>query len=73
MANEIEPQTYLKTPTALTFWTLGSGVLGGVATMIVTKRAEKGNWSKVKAAYIIGGVVLASLLNIIIALKIKGE
>jgi len=66
-------QSYMQTPSALTFWTLGTGVLSGFATMILTRRAEKEGWSRVKTGAIVGGVVAASALNIFIASKIKGE
>jgi len=66
-------ESYMQTPSALTFWTLGTGVLSGFATMILTRRAEKEGWSRVKTGAIVGGVVAASALNIFIASKIKGE
>lgn len=66
-------ENFLRTPSALTFWTLGTGILGGIASMVLTKRAEKEGWTKFKADAIIGGLLLASALNIIIASKLKGE
>ena len=66
-------QSWLKTPTALTVWTLGTGLLGGLATYILTKRVEKEGWTKLPVDAVVGGVIAASLLNIIIAASIKGE
>jgi len=67
-------ESYMQTPSALTFWTLGTGVLSGFATMILTRRAEKEGWSRVKTGVMVSSVVAASALNIILAGKIiKGE
>jgi len=41
--------------------------------MILTRRAEKEGWSRVKTGAIVGGVIAASAFNILIATKIKGE
>lgn len=66
-------ESWLKAPSALTFWTLGTGLLGGLASVILTKRAEREGWTKFKTEGIIGGVIIASALNLIIAAKLKGE
>ena len=61
------------TPSALTFWTLGTGVLGGLASIIFTKRAEREGWAEVRTGDIIIGILAASALNLIIASKLKGK
>lgn len=61
------------TPTALTMWTIGTGLLGGAASIILSRRAEKEGWTKFKTGYIVFGVLVASALNIFIASKIIGE
>ncbi|MCD6362135.1 MAG: hypothetical protein J7M38_14855 [Armatimonadetes bacterium] len=66
-------EDYIETPSALTLWTLGTGFLGGVASWMLSKRAEKERWSKFKTGYVIAGIVAASALNIWIASKIEGE
>lgn len=66
-------ESFLATPSALTIWTLGTGVLGGLASIILTRRAEKAGWSKFKAGSVIGGVIVASFLNILIASKMEGK
>lgn len=69
----MEEQDWLQAPTALVLWTLGTGFLGGLASILLSKRAEKAGWSKFKTGYIITGIALASILNIIIASKLEGE
>lgn len=66
-------EDYLPTPSALTIWTLGTGFLGGVASMLLARRAEKAGWSKVKTGYVIFGILAASAMNIYLAAKIQGE
>lgn len=69
----MEEENWVGTPTALAMWTLGTGILGGLATIILSKRAEKEGWSRVKTGYVVGAVVVASGLNIWLATQIKGE
>lgn len=64
---------WIRTPSAIAIWALGTGVLGGLATMILTRRVEEAGWSKFKAGSVIGGVIAASAINIFIASKIRGE
>lgn len=66
-------EQWLETPSALTIWTLGTGVLGGLATVILTRRVQAASWSRFRAVSVIGGVVAASALNIFIASKLRGE
>jgi hypothetical protein len=66
-------EDYVLTPSALTMWAYGTGVLGGIATIILTKRAEAGGWTRFKTEQVVMGVILASALNLIIALKIEGQ
>lgn len=69
-----EPElTWLGTPTALSLWTIGTGMLGGLASIILSRRAEKEGWSKFKIGYVLGGVLIASGLNIWLATQITGE
>jgi len=68
-----DKESWVKTPSALTLWTIGTGLLGGLAAMILTKRAEKEGWTEFKTGWIIGGILAASALNIIIASKLKGR
>jgi len=51
-------------PTGLTMWTLGTGFLGGVASTVLSKRAEREGWSSFKTRYLVLGILLASGLNI---------
>jgi hypothetical protein len=64
---------YILTPSALMMWTLGTAVLGGIANIILTKRTEAAGWTRFKTDTVLMGVLLASALNLVIALKIKGE
>ena len=66
-------ESWIKAPSALTFWTLGTGVLGGIASIVLTKRAEREGWTKFRTSAIVAGVIIASALNLVIASKIKGE
>ena len=58
---------------ALVIWTFSTGFLGGVATYVLTKRAEKAGWTQVPAGAIIGGAIAASLVNLLAAGMIKGK
>jgi len=74
ITQEVEPTTsWLGAPTALALWTIGTGMLGGVASFVLSRRAEKEGWSKFKTGYIILGIVLVSAGNIWLATQIKGE
>ena len=64
---------WVATPSAIAIWAIGTGVLGGLSTIILTRRVEEAGWSKFKAGSVIGGVIAASAINIIIASKLKGE
>jgi hypothetical protein len=66
-------EDYIKTPSALTMWAYGTGVLGGIATIILTKRAEAEGWTRFKTEQVLMGILLASALNLIIAAKMEGE
>jgi len=66
-------EEWIRTPSALTMWTIGTGLLGGLASILLSRRAEKAGWSKFKTGYIVTGVLVASALNIFIASKIIGE
>jgi hypothetical protein len=66
-------EDYVLTPSALTMWALGTGILGGIATTILTKRTEAGGWTRFKTEQVLMGVLLASALNLIVAAKIQGE
>lgn len=65
-------QTVLKVPTALFAWTIGTGLLATVATFILTRRAEKGNWQGVPVSAVVAGVIAASVVNLGIAYVLKG-
>lgn len=69
----MKEEEFIRTPTALTVWTLGTGFLGGLASMALAKRAEKAGWSRFKTGYIVTGVIAASAINIIIASRMRGE
>lgn len=73
IAQEVEPTPWIGTPSALTMWTIGTGLLGGLASVILSRRAEKEGWTKFKLGYVIVGVVAASALNIWLASQIQGE
>lgn len=73
IAQEVEPTSWLGTPTALALWTIGTGMLGGVASFVLSRRAEKEGWSKFKTGYIIAGVLIVSAGNILLATQIRGE
>jgi len=73
IVQEPEPTSWLATPSALSLWTIGTGLLGGAASMLLSKRAEKEGWSRFKTGYIILGVLGASALNIWLATQITGE
>lgn len=66
-------EDWVRTPSALTMWTIGTGLLGGAASIILSRRAEKEGWTRFKSGYVIGGVLAASALNIWIASQISGE
>mgnify|MGYP001146973013 CR=1 FL=1 len=66
-------EQWLKTPSALTIWSLGTGILGGVATVIFTKRVQEAGWSRFKTGPVIFGILAASTVNILIASKLRGE
>ena len=61
------------TPTAITFWTLGTATLGAIATIILTKRIEKEGWTEIPVSAILGSVAAASALNIVLASVITGK
>jgi len=69
----LEEQDWVKTPTALTMWTLGTGLLGGLASILLSKRAEKAGWSKFKTSYVVVAIVAASALNLYLASRMQGE
>jgi len=71
VAQEAEP--WLRTPSAISLWTIGTGALGALASLILTKRAEKEGWSRFKTGNIVAGIVIASGFNIWLATKIMGE
>jgi hypothetical protein len=66
-------EDYLPTPSALVIWTLGTGFLGGLASMILARRAEKAGWDKFKTGYMLAGIVAASALNLYLASRMQGE
>jgi len=66
-------EDWIGTPSALTAWTLGTGMVGGLASVILSRRAEKAGWSRFKTGYVIAGIIAASALNIYLASKIMGE
>jgi len=73
IAQEVETESWLGTPTALSLWTIGTGLLGGAASIILSRRAEREGWSRFKTGYIILGVLGASALNIWLATQLTGE
>jgi len=73
IAQEVEPESWLGTPTALALWTIGTGMLGGAASLILSRRAEKEGWSKFKLGYVLAGIFIASAANILLATQITGE
>ena len=56
-----------------TLWALGTGALGGVASIILAHRATQEKWVEFPAWALILGIVVASAANIAIALTLKGE
>ena len=68
-----EEENWIKAPSALTFWAIGTGFLGGVAAIILSKRTEEAGWTEFKTGWVVLGVLAASALNIIIASKLKGR
>jgi len=66
-------ERFWKTPTALTVWTLGTGLVGGLASMILTKRAEKMGWIKFDSSKVFFAILGASALNLYLASAIMGE
>ena len=73
ITQEAEPESWLGAPTALAVWTIGTGMLGGIASLLLSRRAEKEGWSKFKTGYLIVGIIIASAANILLASQIKGE
>jgi len=69
----MEKENYILIPSALTIWTLGTGFLGGLASILLSKRAEKAGWSRFKTGYIVAAIVAASALNLYLASRIQGE
>jgi len=53
--------------------TIGTGMLGGVASLVLSRRAEREGWSKFKIGYVLAGVVIASAANILLATQLTGE
>jgi|GEM_PF-3060983 len=70
---DVEPTSWLATPSALSLWTIGTGLLGGAASMLLSRRAEKEGWSKFKTGYVVAGIFIASAANILLATQITGE
>ena len=66
-------QVWWRTPTALTVWTLGTGLIGGIATVILSKRIEKAGWTQIPVAAVVTGVLVASAINLLAAGMIKGK
>jgi len=73
ITQEPEPESWLGTPTALALWTIGTGMLGGVASLLLSRRAEKEGWSRFKTGYVLAGIFIASAANILLATQITGE
>lgn len=70
---EPEPESWLGMPTALSLWTIGTGIFGGAASLLLSRRAEKEGWSRIKTGYIIAGIFIASAANILLATQLTGE
>ena len=64
---------WFKTPTALLAFTLGTSALGAIAATVLAKRIEKEGWTKFPAYAIVGAVGIASALNLLFAITLKGE
>jgi len=73
ITQEVEPTPWIPTPSALTMWTIGTGMLGGLASVILSRRAEKEGWTRFKTGYVLCAVLAASGLNIWLATQIRGE
>jgi len=73
ITQDVEPTSWLATPSALSLWTIGTGLLGGAASMLLSRRAEKEGWSRFKTGYVVAGIFIASAANIWLATQITGE
>jgi len=62
----------VKVPTAMLVWMLGTGILGGIASFILARRAEREEWSTVKVGALGAAIILASVLNVVMALTLTG-
>ena len=56
-----------------TLWALGTGALGGVASIILAHRATQEKWTEFPAWALILGIVVASAANIVIACTLRGK
>jgi len=62
-----------KSPTAMTIWTIGTGLIGGIASIILAKRIEKEGIVGFDSGKMFFAILGASALNIYIASVIKGN